>query len=1046
MSRLSAFAFSLTTFVSLFLVGSDPALAGTTTTIVVDGASDAWAFLPESGTPSGFFAVGPATPPAGDGSALLLTDDGTDGIAIISQELISTRLDAFTSLSYWTYTDNPPQAPALQFSVDYDDTDGDVSWQGRLVFEPTNAGTVLADQWQQWDTLSGEWWSTGSPGNATCMQSDPCTWGEVLGAFPNAAIHGAALGQFLVKSGSGWSGTHTTYTDAIAATATGGVDVLYDFESTSATVPVTQLSENGWFSDDTRADGTASKAEPAGTDLVSPTLTDDPEASADGTAAHDDDILNQIDFLFFGPPVAPPADEHQGAVHLTIESGVVPGKSQISHRNNPDVTSDADGFGYGYEILDEVIPTFQVQYSWMADNLANPGITGAFKLGFITTEYPGADMSSRTGEDAWDKLLIYEPSNGNGGSADGTWQTESVNFNTGMWWIVDRASAIATTQGNPLTLAEMNGSMVAIGARTVADVWAVLTDSDPGEEAILTSIQFGIGSNNPGGSVYLNQIETSFYRKGMVTTFGNDPDDSTVVCVPSAFDAQCEVVEATIQDALDTPGLGAEDIVLVDSGTYAEDLTISSSVTLLGANAGLSGCDRAASESLIEGFVSVEAPDVVIDGFSVSNPLADPNVGVTDAGDRLTLANNRFLSSPGNHVFFSPGATSTDDITIADNDFPGDAVPTEGSSISAQVLFQNDMPGAYVVRNCFRDSSVAALAMESNGTMSDSGTRGPVVGDNLFTNTAGGLNSQFGTLTGVEIAGNSFTDLQGAAVAGELADSLVLDNVFQGGAGDAVQLSQSGTGSSDGTSILLNCFFENVGDGVDFSVTGSEDTNFARFNDFVGNGAGAAYAGAETVDVTSNYWNAPDGPSGDGPGSGDAADGAGLDVTPFLTTPLTVSTPCNPDADLTVSKVDDIPFAEAVIGDPVTYTITVANLGPFDSTGAQVEDFPPPGLDDCVWTCDAAAGAACDASNGAVFIQETIDLPVGGSVTYEMTCTFDPPESEAGKLYNTATVTAGDQEDLVPANNSATEATAINNIFADGFESGDTSQWSQTVN
>jgi len=87
------------------------------------------------------------------------------------------------------------------------------------VFEPDNNGTVSADQWQQWDTLTGVWWATGEPGRSSCPQASPCAWADILSSFSDAAIHpNPLLGQFLVKSGSGWSGTNTTYTDAIRAT------------------------------------------------------------------------------------------------------------------------------------------------------------------------------------------------------------------------------------------------------------------------------------------------------------------------------------------------------------------------------------------------------------------------------------------------------------------------------------------------------------------------------------------------------------------------------------------------------------------------------------------------------------------------------------------------------------------------------------------------------------------------------------------------------------------------------------------------------------
>jgi hypothetical protein len=66
--------------------------------------------------------------------------------------------------------------------------------------------------------------------------------------------------------------------------ATGGA---FAFAMTCAViggeVNTSTLSENGWFSDDTCADGSGS--EPAGTNLVSDTPTDDPEGTGSGTAS-----------------------------------------------------------------------------------------------------------------------------------------------------------------------------------------------------------------------------------------------------------------------------------------------------------------------------------------------------------------------------------------------------------------------------------------------------------------------------------------------------------------------------------------------------------------------------------------------------------------------------------------------------------------------------------------------------------------------------------------------------------------------------------------
>lgn len=1014
------------------------------TVIVVDGASTEWAFLPEGGSPIGYFALGPSGQPYGPESALLATDETADGLALISQELVGTRLDAFLQLSYWTHVDLAPQAPALQFSVDYDETDGDSSWQGRLVFEPSNAGTVTAGTWQEWDTLSGEWWATGEPGKTTCPQSDPCTWTEVLTAFPDAAVHGPSLGQFLVKAGSGWSSSHVTYVDGIRVETTGGVDVVYDFEATSAQVNTSELSENGWFSDDTRADGTAVMPEAVGTDLVSPMLTDDPEASSgDATVDHDDDILSQIDFVLFGPPVAPPDGEWPGAVHLTIADAVNDGKSQISHRNNPDVTGDADGFGYGHEILNAV---FSARYSWMADNTSSPAITGALKLAFKTTEYPGAGLSSRTGEDAWDKLLVYEPGNGNGGSADGTWQSETVLFSTGKWWIVDRGPSAGITIGDPMTLAEMETSTVAIGGRTVADVWDVLTDADPGEEAVLTSIQLGVGSFNAGASLYVNQLETSFYRKGMVTTFGFDPAESVVVCVPSAFDPRCETTEATIQDALDLAGLEPQDVILVDAGNYVGDLVAPSSVQLAGAGEGISGCGRSIAESVVFGSLQVDATDVVVEGFTFVGTEEKLSSGA--AVDRLVVRNNRFLSGEA-HVLFE--VAGGDDVTIEDNELVGDppTAPEPGGSTVAQLMARADLPGLYVTRNCFSTSEWPAITVE-NATVAPSGLRPPVISGNSIEDVGGGLDASTGRLDQLEFSANALDDFGAFGIRGQLVGSLVFDNVFRGATGDGVEISENQATASPGNAaednaVLLNCFFQNGGSALRFSSTqaaGTMATNFARFNDLVANGAGATYAGAESLDVTSNYWGAADGPSGDGPGSGDAANGATLEFDPFLAAPSTVGTPCDPEADLAITKEDDVDGL-AVPGDPIVYSIRVENLGPFDAAGAAVVDPIPSGLAACTWTCAAEGAASCGAASGSGDLADVASIPAGDAVVYELSCTV---ESDALQVDNTATVTAGDPEDPDASNNSARVVVhTVDAIFSDGFESGDASAWTLEV-
>jgi len=285
--------------------------------------------------------------------------------------------------------------------------------------------------------------------------------------------------------------------------AMAGLTLIYGAGFASAAdVNTNMLGANGWYSDDTRADG--SGTQPEGTNLVSDTLTDDPEATASGTPSHDPDILAQAVIGDGAPPVAPPAGEWAYGAHLVIAAGSSPGKSQISHRKD-----DGTGFAPGSVIG----PGLTADYSWMGDGTAT--VTASFKIGFKTAEFASTPVSTRTGENAWDKLLIYEPGNGNGGMSDGTWSTENVTWSSGNWWLVDRTNGV-NSQANDMTLEAMSTSTVVVGGRELQAIFALLADSG----SQITTLQFGVGSSNQGASVWVNQLETSFYRPGDRTTFG----------------------------------------------------------------------------------------------------------------------------------------------------------------------------------------------------------------------------------------------------------------------------------------------------------------------------------------------------------------------------------------------------------------------------------------------------------------------------------------------------------------------------------------------
>ncbi|MGE0600556.1 MAG: hypothetical protein AB7J35_15515 [Dehalococcoidia bacterium] len=190
-----------------------------------------WGFLQETATATGSFGSGPGTAPSGSGSAQISLGS-TGGGLYGTLPFAGTRLDSISAINYSTYqpSGNPGtvQTISLQFDMDYDLTDATTSWQGRLVYEPYFTETVSKGSWQTWDPLQGKWWATGSPGNGTCPQSNPCTWSQVLAAFPNPGLR-ATVGGLEFKAGSGWPANWQGNVDAFVIVV-GDEAQAFDFE------------------------------------------------------------------------------------------------------------------------------------------------------------------------------------------------------------------------------------------------------------------------------------------------------------------------------------------------------------------------------------------------------------------------------------------------------------------------------------------------------------------------------------------------------------------------------------------------------------------------------------------------------------------------------------------------------------------------------------------------------------------------------------------------------------------------------------------------
>ena len=146
------------------------------------------------------------------------------------------------------------------------------------------------------------------------------------------------------------------------------------------------------------------------------------------------------------------------------------------------------------------------------------------------------------------------------------------------------------------------------------------------------------------------------------------------------------------------------------------------------------------------------------------------------------------------------------------------------------------------------------------------------------------------------------------------------------------------------------------------------------------------------------------------------------------------------DDGVTVTKHVDRLTATA--GDPLTYTVTIAHTDDPDiATGLFEDDFPA-SLTSCTWTCAATGPGWCEQDSGAGDIFQLVWVPLGETATIEASCTFAPSAEELS-VGNTASFQTMDPDTF----NQSTVITWNEAwlVFADGFESGGWSSWSEVM-
>jgi len=127
------------------------------------------------------------------------------------------------------------------------------------------------------------------------------------------------------------------------------------------------------------------------------------------------------------------------------------------------------------------------------------------------------------------------------------------------------------------------------------------------------------------------------------------------------------------------------------------------------------------------------------------------------------------------------------------------------------------------------------------------------------------------------------------------------------------------------------------------------------------------------------------------------------------------------NADLSVTKSDDVTTVTAGDGVTRTYTITVSNAGPSNATSVTLTDAWPSGF--TRGTPSPSQGTCTNVGPGPNFTCALGTLAQGGSATVTVTYTV-PASTLAGPQTNTVIVSSN-TPDLVPGNNTATDTNTV---------------------
>lgn len=146
-----------------------------------------------------------------------------------------------------------------------------------------------------------------------------------------------------------------------------------------------------------------------------------------------------------------------------------------------------------------------------------------------------------------------------------------------------------------------------------------------------------------------------------------------------------------------------------------------------------------------------------------------------------------------------------------------------------------------------------------------------------------------------------------------------------------------------------------------------------------------------------------------------ATDGNAGEMNVGAQIPTTLQFPACVPIDIAV--VESHQGTSVQLGGTAAFTVNVTNNGPNPAVGAQLVTTLSPGLTVGTWTCTASGGATCPAASGTGPLPTKIDMPVGGSLSFQVNVPVPNTYTGSSVVLSTTVAPPIPVTDTAPNNN-----------------------------